>query len=156
MKDFKTQNTGARVVINPAPYKKVVNLRKVLLKEIKQNSIGLKLTGKEEDVLEKTLDFSGVLDFIKNVLIGADTSEEVENAIFDCLSYCTYNTTLKIDQDLFDKEPEAREDYYEIIISCIEENLRPFIKSLVSEWSILAPKLGKSQALSLVLAQMNN
>ena len=155
MKDFKTQNTGARVVINPAHYKKVVNLRKVLLKEIKQNSIGLKLTGNEE-VLEKTLDFSGVLDFIKNVLIGADTSEEVENAIFDCLSYCTYNTTLKIDQDLFDKEPEAREDYYEIIISCIEENLKPFIKSLVSQWSILAPKLGKSQALSLVLAQMNN
>jgi len=156
MKDFKTQNTGARVVINPAPYKTVLNLKRVLLKEIKQNSIGLKITGNEENLLEKSLDFTGCIDFMKNVLIGADISEDVEIAIFDCLKYCTYNTTQKIDQDLFDNNPESREDYYEIIISCIEENLRPFIKSLASQWSILAPRLGKSQALNVILAQMNN
>lgn len=155
MKDFNTTNTGARVVINPAPYKLAINLKKVLLKEVKNNSIGLKITGNNENLLEKTLDFTGCIDFIKDALIGADISEEVNNAIFDCLAYCTYQTTNKIDEALFDKFPEAREDYYEIIISCIEENLKPFIKSLVSQWSILAPKLGENQALNVLLANMS-
>lgn len=155
MKDFQTQNTGSRVVINSAPYKIVTNLKRVLLQEIKNNVIGLKISGESNNVFEKTIDFTGCFDFLKNVIIGVDTSPEVNNAIFDCLKYCTYNTTEKIDEGLFDKCQEAREDYYEIIISCIEENLRPFIKSLVSEWSILAPKLGESQALNVILAQMS-
>lgn len=155
MRDFNAQNTGARVVISPAPYKIVVKLKKVLLQEIKNNSIGLKITGNNENLLEKTLDFTGCIDFIKNALIGADISDEVNNAIFDCLAYCTYQTTNKINEDLFDKIPEAREDYYEIIIACIEENLKPFIKSLASQWSILAPKLGESQALNVILAGMS-
>ena len=155
MKDFMTQNTGARVVINPAPYKTVVKLKKVLLQEVKNNSIGLKITGNNENLLEKTLDFTGCLDFIKNALIGAEISEEVNATIFECLAFCTYQTTNKISEELFDKMPEAREDYYEIIIACIEENLKPFIKSLASEWSILAPKLGENQALNVLLAQMS-
>lgn len=155
MLDFKTQNTGARVVINPAPYKTVLILKRVLLQEIKNNAIGLKIS-KDKELLEKTIDFTGCIDFIKNVLIGAEISEEVNIAIFDCLKYCTYNTTEKIDENLFDKVPEAREDYYEIIISCIEENLKPFIKSLVSEWSTLAPKLGENQTLNAILASMNS
>ena len=155
MRDFNTKNTGARVVINPAPFKLAVVLKKVLLKEIKNNSIGLKITGKENNPLEKDLDFTGCIDFIKDAIIGADISEEVNKAIFDCLAYCTYQTTNKIDEALFDKLPEAREDYYEIIIACIEENLKPFIKSLVSEWSTLAPKLGESQALNAILANLN-
>lgn len=155
MKDFETQNTKSRVVINPAPYKVVTNLKKVLLQEIKNNVIGLKISGDSNNVLEKTIDFTGCIDFIKNVIIGADTSDEVNNAIFDCLKYCTYNTTEKINEELFDKNQEAREDYYEIIISCIEENLKPFMKSLASEWLILAPKLGESQVLNVILAQMS-
>ncbi len=154
MKDFKTQNTGARVVINPAPFQSVINLKKALLNEIKQNSIGLKVSG-EGDILEKTLDFSGCLDFIKNILIGAEISDNVQNAIYDCLKSCTYNTTERINEELFDKLPEAREDYYEIVLTCIEENLKPFIKSLASQWSILAPKLGENQALNVLLAQMS-
>lgn len=156
MKDFETKNTGARVVINPAPYKTVINLKKVLLKEIQNNSIGLKVQNNGNNVLEKTIDFTGCIDFIKNILIGFETSTEVENAINECLAYCTYKTVNKITPALFDKEPDAREDYYEIIIACIEENLKPFIKSLVSEWSTLAPKLGGSQLLNVILAQMNS
>lgn len=156
MKDFNTQNTGNRVIINPAPYKTVLNLKKVLLKEIKQNSLGLKITGAEDNIFDKSLDFTGVIDFLKNAIIGADISDEVYSAIMECLKNCTYNTTERIDENLFDKMPEAREDYYEIVIACIEENLKPFIKSLASQWSILAPKLGENQALNVLLAQMNS
>ena len=61
----------------------------------------------------------------------------------------------KITLDLFDTNPEIREDEYEIKLKCIEENFRPFVKSLASQWSILAPKIGESQALNVILAQMN-
>ena len=78
---------------------------------------------------KKDIDFSAMLDFLKDVVIGADISEDVEAALWACLKHCTYQTAHRIDEELFDKVPAAREDYYEIIISCIEENLRPFIKS---------------------------
>lgn len=155
MKDFEAKNTGNRIVINPAPYKTVLNLKRVLLNEIKNNSIGLKVSKDTNNIYEKSIDFTGCIDFIKNVFIGAETSEEVEKALNECLAYCTYKTTYKISPALFDSEQDAREDYYEIVISCIEENLKPFIKSLVSEWSALAPKLGESQILNVIFAQMN-
>ena len=89
MKDFFAKNSGKRVVINPAPYKTVLNLKRVLLNEIKNNSIGLKISGDSKNVLEKTIDFTGCIDFIKNILIGAETNIEIENALNECLSYCT-------------------------------------------------------------------
>lgn len=155
MRDFETKNTRNRVVINPAPYKTAIMLKNVLLGEVKNNVLGLKITGKTENVLEKEIDFTACIDFIKNVLIGADISENINKVIFDCLKYCTYNTVEVINENLFDKIPEAREDYYEIIIACIEENLKPFMKSLASEWSTLAPKLGESQLLSVIFQKMN-
>jgi hypothetical protein len=155
MRDFKAKNTGNRIVINPAPYKTAITLKNVLLNELKNNILGLKVLGNKENVLEKEIDFTGCIDFIKNVLIGADISETVNKVIFDCLGYCTYNTVEAITESLFDKIPEAREDYYEIIIACIEENLKPFMKSLASEWSILAPKLGESQALNVIFQSLS-
>ena len=114
----------------------------------------MKLVGNTNDILNKTIDFTAVIDFLKNIFISADISEDIEAALYACLKHCTYQTTYRIDESLFDKIPEAREDYYEIIISCIEENLTPFIKSLVSKWKTLAPKLGESQALSVIFQQM--
>lgn len=155
MKDFKSENTGNRIVINPASFSEAIKLKNVLFAELKTHSLGLKLTGNTTELINKDIDFTSVLDFLKNVLIGADISEDVNNALWVCLKHCTYQTTYKIDESLFDKVPEAREDYYEIIISCIEENLKPFIKSLVSKWKTLAPKLGESQALSVIFQQMS-
>lgn len=134
--DFKAKNTGNRIVINCATVREVQRLKKVILDELKKSPLGLKVIGGAESVFDKELDFTGIIDFVKNTLIGIDTSEEFEEAIFDCLKHCTYKTTYKINQELFDNDevPEAREDYYEIIYTCIEENLRPFFKSLVATW----------------------
>ena len=136
MKEFKATNTGNKVIINCAKTKEVQRLKQVILNEIKKNPIGIKLVGQGVSVLEKELDFTGVLDFIKDTLISIDTSDEFNEAIFNCLQYCTYKTVYKINEELFDNEeiPEAREDYYEIIVACVEENLRPFLKSLISTW----------------------
>lgn len=154
MKDFKSDLTGNRIVINPASFVEAKNLKNVLFSQLKNNSLGIKLTGNTSELLNKEMDLTALLDYLKDVLIGADISEDVEKALWECLRHCTYQTTYKIDESLFDKVPEAREDYYEIIISCIEENLKPFIKSLVSKWSTLAPKLGENQALNVIFQQM--
>ena len=136
MKEFKATNTGNKVVINCAKTREVQRLKQVILNEVKKNPIGIKLIGQGVSVLEKELDFTGVLDFIKDTLISIDTSDEFNEAIFECLKYCTYKSVYKVDEDLFDNDevPEAREDYYEIIVACAEENLRPFVKSLISTW----------------------
>lgn len=139
MKEFTCTNTGNKVVINTASFKDVQKLKQAILNEFKKSPIGVKLIGKDKTLFEKDLDFTGVIDFIKNTIIGIETSEEFNDAVFACLQYCTYKKVYKIDEALFDNEavPDARDDYYEILVACIEENLRPFIKSLISTWKTL-------------------
>lgn len=136
MKEFKTEATGNTVIINCAPWDSVQKLKHVIISEIKKTPIGIKLIGGDKTLFEKELDFTGILDFIKDTLINIDTSEAFDDAIFDCLQYCTYKKVYKIDKELFNNEavPEARQDYYELVFACIEENLRPFVKSLISTW----------------------
>lgn len=152
-KEIKLQNSGKMLIINTASTAEVKYLKNVLLEEFKKYPLGLRLLGNTESIFDKQVDFTSVFDFIKNVLISVDISETAENAIFDCLKHCVYDRTHKVTLDLFDEIEEAREDYYEIIFACIEENLKPFIKSLVSMWKIQAEKLGKSQLLNMILNQ---
>jgi len=137
MKEFNATNTGNRVVINCASTRDVLRLKQVISKELIKHPIGLKVQeGGGKDLLDKDIDLSGIIEFIKNTLLALDGSEEFNEVVFECLKYCTYKSTYKIDLELFDNKaiPEAREDYYEIILACVEENLRPFLKSLVSTW----------------------
>lgn len=152
MKEFKATNTGNKIIINCAKTREVQRLKNVILKEMKKSPIGIKLTGGENTFFEKEMDFTGVIDFIKDTLISIETSDEFNEAIFECLKYCTYKTVYKIDEALFDNEqvPEAREDYYEIIIACLEENLRPFFKSLISMWKTHTNIVESIQKLSIM------
>ena len=153
MKEFNATNTGNRVVINCASLSETKKLKQVIVKELQKSPLGLKIIGQTKDILEKDVDITGVIEFIKNVLLGIDCSEEFDDAVFQCLRHCTYKSTYKIDKDLFeqDKCPEAREDYYEIIIACVEENLRPFLKSLVSMWKTHLQNNEALQKLSVLL-----
>ena len=152
-KEIKLQNSEKTLIINTASVEEVKYLKNVLLEEMKKYPLGLKLLGNTTSIFDKQVDFTSVFDFIKNVLISVDISEVAEGAIFECLKHCVYDRTHKVTMELFNEVEEAREDYYEIIFACIEENLRPFIKSLVSMWKIQAEKLGKSQLLNTILSQ---
>ena len=136
MKQFKAQNTGNKVIINCATLDETKKLKQAIIEELKKSPLGLKIIGQSKDLFEKEVDVTGVIEFIKNVLLGIDCSDEFDSAVFQCLRHCTYKDVYKIDKELFERDrcPEAREDYYEIIIACVEENLRPFLKSLVSLW----------------------
>lgn len=154
MKEIKCTNTGNKLIVNCAPTRDVLRLKEVILKELIKHPLGIKLKENQGDLklLEKEVDMVGLLDFIKNTVLSIDTSEEFNEAVFNCLKYCTYKTTYRIDMDLFDNTsvPEAREDYYEIILVCIEENLRPFAKSLISMWKMLVSTGKLDQLLSLM------
>ena len=155
MKELKATNTGNKIIINCAPVKDVLRLKEVILREIVKHPLGIKLKDKQGDLnelLDKEVDLVGLIDFIKNTILSIDTSQDFLDAVFECLKYCTYKTTYKIDMDLFDNKsvPEAREDYYEIIAACVEENLRPFAKSLISMWKTLMSTGKINQLLDLM------
>ncbi len=68
------------------------------------------------------------INAIGQMVLAADSSEQVEKAVFVCLKRCLYNGE-KITPETF--EPiEARKDYYEIIIECLQGNLSPFFEPL--------------------------
>ena len=155
MKEFKATNTGNKIIINCAPTRDVLRLKQVILREMIKQPLGLKMKEGQQniqDFIQQEVDATGIMEFIKNVILSIDTSDDFLEAVFECLKYCTYKSTYKINMDLFDDKsiPEAREDYYEIIESCIEENLRPFGKSLISTWKTLISTGKIAQLLSLM------
>ena len=125
--EFVTKNGNVVVLINPAPFKDACNLKKAVVKGLTGKELGL------DNV--NFLDLK--VDSILHLLADIDTSDEFERAVMECLNCCLYDKggkNIKITPQLFDDIPTAREDYYEIITKCVEENLRPFWKSLVSEF----------------------
>lgn len=128
--EFITQNTQKEVKINIASFKDASNLRKALMKSIVESDF---TKGLDKGTLEN-MSFTSLLDIGLKLIFNADTSDSFEKAIFDCLKVCLYDTNHKITPQLFDDFPQARQDYYEIVSKCTEENLRPFFKSLVCEF----------------------
>lgn len=128
MIEFTTKNGHKEVKISEASWRDASLLKKEALKCLGNTSV-------LNNVKNLTQITSTVLfGEISKLIIGLDTSVEFENAIMKCLSGCIYDGTRKIDENLFNDIPEAREDYYEIVSKCCEVNLRPFFKSLVSEF----------------------
>lgn len=122
--EFTTQNGGKSVVINEASFKDAVELKKAVVKCLLK-------TGIDINNLQK-IDASNLFSTLFELIINVDTSDEFDKAVMNCLSNCLYGCN-KINENLFNDKPEAREDYYELVTKCCEVNLRPFFKSLVSE-----------------------
>lgn len=126
--EFITTNGQKEVKINAASFKDAANLRKALVKCLKEEGI---LKG--SNLAEITnIDVNTII----SVLVNIDSSDEFEKAVMECLKVCIYDfmgKNIKITPQLFDDIPEAREDYYEIVTKCCEVNLAPFFKSLGSE-----------------------
>ena len=125
--EFVTQNGNVTIDVMPASFKDACNLKKAVAKG---------LLGKDLGIGESSL-MDVKIDSILQLLVDIDTSDDFEKAIMECLKCCIYDKggkNLKITTQLFDDIPETREDYYEIITKCVEVNLRPFFKSLASEF----------------------
>ena len=136
-----TQNGGKTIDIRPAGFQDAINLKKAVAKCLLDAGV------------VKNLDFQGLeltslIDKIAELLFNAETSNSFEKALFECLKYCYIDENgvkIKITPQLFDEKPELREDYYEIVAKCAEENLRPFFKSLVTEFKTRFNRIAKDQ-----------
>ena len=135
-----TTESKAEVVINMANFIDASRLRVAVLGAIKESGVEISkvnieklLSGVKEDMGAAVK--SGALDSLLDMVISLDCSEKVNNEIFNCLKRSTYNSE-KITRDTFN-EPEARGDYYHIVIMCLKVNLTPFFKTLFSKLSAL-------------------
>lgn len=121
--DIVTQNNKAKVTINCASWADMNLLKQEAFKCI--------------DVRNFNFDFSntaGFINFCMEILIKAETSDSFNNALFRCLKNCLWDGYVSITEQLLQDKPEIIEDYYEIASNCIEVNLRPFFKSLRTEF----------------------
>lgn len=128
--EFTTTNGGVEVTITPASFKAATQLKKVIMKGLADSDTTKSLP------FDNLQEMSGtnLLDTVAKLLINIETAPEFEKAVMECLSVCIYDGKHKISMQLFDDIPEAREDYYEIVAKCCEVNLRPFFKSLITEF----------------------
>lgn len=125
-----TQNGQKNIEIKPASFQDAINLKKAVAKCLLD-------AGVVKNLDLKGLDVVSMFDKLGELLISAEISTEFEKALFECLKVCYIEENgvrNKITPQLFDEKPELREDYYEIVAKCAEENLRPFFKSLVTEF----------------------
>ncbi len=120
MTDFIAPS-GARIVINFAPWKNAKMLKNAIERELAR--------GKGYDLATALM---------------VDSSEEVDAALWPCLIRCTRNDE-KIVETTFDSA-EARKDYYDIIEACVKENLRPLAESLISKLTALGILIPLKQA----------
>lgn len=138
--EITTQNGNNNVTIKAASFQDAINLKKAVAKCLLDAQV------------VKNFDFQGVdmaslLDKVAEILFSAEMSNDFEKALFQCLKDCYIEENgikNKITLQLFDEKPELREDYYEIIAKCIEVNLRPFFKSLVTEFKTRFNQMDKN------------
>ena len=129
MKELNGVN-GARIELNPAPFKTVKRLRQVLAKELLAHKIDIGNPKSLADLKKQVgNNVSEYVNLIKDVLLGLEVSDEFTSVIWDCLRHCLYNK-IAINEQLFDDVPEAREDYDTIVVEVIKLNIAPFMKSL--------------------------
>lgn len=132
MKEFKGCN-GAKIVINEATWGDVRRLKKVLAIELLKLGIDIdkEFLGQSK---ENLMVGSKLFQLLKDVYLTLEASDDFNNEIMNCLQYCHYDN-IQIKEQLFDDKPEAREDYYDMVIGCLEVNLSPFIKKILSKFS---------------------
>lgn len=122
--DIVTQNNKAKVTINCASWADMNLLKQEAYKCIDVHNM--------PDF--NSMDNASFLTFWAELLIKAETSDTFNNALFRCLKNCLWDGYVSITEQLLQDKPEIIEDYYEIASNCIEVNLRPFLKSLRTEF----------------------
>lgn len=151
-----TSESGIDYIINIADFGNAIGLKNAVLKCLKESDIEKeqidslillyqelakkKTSGNEltPDVImsvlnSKNMHIESILNTLKNVFIELDTSSDIYAIIWKCLSRCLYDSE-KVTKDTFEKE-EHRADFYEVVYACIAENIRPFLKNLLSALS---------------------
>lgn len=129
-----TAQSGAKVRINPADFRDAMALKSAIAKEISKSDFDLS-AGSLTDKID-------IADFAK-IALAVDSSDAVYDCVFKCLVRCTYDGQ-KITEATFE-DVNSRQDYYEIVIACLKENLLPFFGGLVSKLKPLLDKVNQAE-----------
>lgn len=124
--EFIAKNSGKSIKIKPASFQCAIRLKQEAFKCLNKTQA----LDKIKDL--KNIELTTLFSEIANVLVEADTSDSFYKVLMDCLSVCICDSHA-ITEQFFNDCPALWEDYYEIVSKCVEVNLRPFFKSLVSE-----------------------
>ncbi|MBZ5673711.1 MAG: hypothetical protein LAP61_05635 [Acidobacteriia bacterium] len=120
-----TGPSGANIIIQAAPWPDAKKLKMAVEREAAGAGINL---------LDLKSDASGIVSAILRV----DGADAVDAALWPCLARCLRGGQ-KITEQTFD-DPEARKDYYEIVIECMKVNFGPLVESLASKLPFLQAK----------------
>lgn len=144
--EYKSETTGARIVINPCSLIEAFKLKSKIQKALLDKGMNIEKL-MEQDIL--------------TILCALDSSEEVVECLFECLKRSQYND-VAIKPEVFD-DVKAREDLYDIFFNCLKVNLYPFFKKILSRLEIqlepedlkgsLTQKLGTKLDSSAALSQ---
>lgn len=113
--------SGAELTITPAPWADARDLYQSVFEELK--------TAKLDPEAEIDVNFR------KDMLCIALSSKKIEARVWKCMERCLYEG-LKIDENTFEPD-KAREDYLKVCLEVSQENIRPFVKALLSEFGPL-------------------
>ena len=114
MREITTEN-GMSLTVRPADFKDAMALKNAIMKQVAKDGVDLNI-----DV--KSLQNMDNLGSLISTVAGIDSSEEVQKALFSCLTQCTYNG-FRITENLFDDHVDTRADYYEIMIECAKPSV---------------------------------
>lgn len=120
MKEIKLQS-GAVLKITLSPFAESKALYQAILEEFKPIQIS---------------STSDMAELFKNMVCVGFSSKKIDSCLETCFKRCTYDSgkgDLKIDKDTFEPE-ENREDYIQVVLCVVKENITPFLKSLFAEY----------------------
>lgn len=101
----------------------------------------------------KSVNFDGKIDIeelsagfnsLKDAFLACITSREMKDALLSCLKRCTYNGQRITSWDIFD-DANARQDYLTVCWEVCKFNLAPFMKSLISKFSMSQNPINTNQ-----------
>lgn len=138
-----TLKSGAILDITRSPFVVSHKLFKTVLKELK--SVTIKLGLKEGQTLGGLFDLEltdEALNTAKDGIFTLLSSQEIEDALWDCFGGRILYNNKKIDMGSFNDE-KMQEEYHEIMKEVLGFNLHPFKQSLIS----LFPKLNLTKVI---------
>lgn len=120
-------SSGRVFKVAPGSFSESKALYQALLEELK----GIKIESQTQ-----------LASVYKDLFCSGFSSSKVEEKLWPCMMRCLY-AQHKITQETFEAV-EAREDFTEICLEVVKENINPFLKHLYARWSILEDLLQNS------------
>lgn len=134
-----TATSGAVVKINPADFMDAIELQSAIAERISTSQLKMSLKS-GVSFEEQEIDAA---EFIK-LAAGVIADRSVRDALFKCLGKCTHNGQ-RITPATFN-DITARQDFLEIAMACVKENIGHFIAPLLSKFfPALAAMLERKQ-----------